>query len=63
MLEQYANSLVAYWMQRAATEHQQLADRELQDIGLSRCRIEAAAHGFEQPDAKRGPTRWTRTVS
>jgi hypothetical protein len=32
----------------------QLDDREPQ-IGLSQCRyIEAAAHGFERPDAKRG---------
>jgi uncharacterized protein YjiS (DUF1127 family) len=53
MLKQCANSLVAYWMRRAAIKQLRLLDNcELREIGLSRCRIEAAAHGLERPDAK-----------
>jgi len=66
MLEQCANLLVACWMRQAIKQLQQLDDREPQDMGLSRCRIEAAAHRFDQPDAKHRPTQWPplyRTVS
>jgi uncharacterized protein YjiS (DUF1127 family) len=55
MLKQCADSLVAYWMRRAAIKQlQQLDNRQLRDIGLSRCGIEVAAHGLERPDANAG---------
>jgi hypothetical protein len=54
MLKQCANSLVAYWMRRAAIKQLRLLDNcELREIGSSRCRIEVAAHGLQRPHAKR----------
>ena len=64
LLKQYANSLVAHWMRRAAIRQLRLLDNcELREIGLSRCYLEAAAHGLERPDAKRGPASSRRSGS
>jgi uncharacterized protein YjiS (DUF1127 family) len=48
------NSIVAYWMRREAIKAlRKLNDRELRDIGLARCHIEAAAKGDTNPDIAR----------
>ena len=48
------NSIVAYWMRREAIKAlRKLNDRELRDIGLARCHIEAAAKGDAHPDIAR----------
>ena len=45
-IEGWAYALITYWDRRAAIKAlQQLDDRALRDIGLSRCHIEAAVGG------------------
>ena len=53
-LAMVGNGIVAYWMRREAIKAlRKLNDRELRDIGLSRCHIEAAAKGGAHPDIAR----------
>jgi uncharacterized protein YjiS (DUF1127 family) len=50
----WVHALVAYWHRRAAIKTlRELDDRALRDIGLARCRIEAAVQGFADPDIAR----------
>jgi len=46
--------IAAEWNRRAAMKAlHQLDDRALRDIGLSRCQIERAVHGFDPSDLAR----------
>ena len=46
--------IAAEWNRRAAMKAlHQLDDRALRDIGLSRCQIEKAVHGFDPLDVAR----------
>jgi uncharacterized protein YjiS (DUF1127 family) len=48
------NSIAAWWLRREAIKAlRKLNDRELRDIGLARCHIEAAAKGETNPDIAR----------
>jgi uncharacterized protein YjiS (DUF1127 family) len=48
------NSIAVWWLRREAIKAlRQLNDRELRDIGLVRCHIEAAAKGDTHPDIAR----------
>jgi len=50
----WARAFAAGWNRRAAMKDlHQLDDRALRDIGLSRCEIERAVHGFDRPDLAR----------
>ena len=54
MLRTWANNLATYWVRRQAIKTLgQLDDRELRDIGLPRCHIEAAVNGVTNPDLTR----------
>jgi uncharacterized protein YjiS (DUF1127 family) len=53
-LETCANNLAARWVRREAIKAlQQLDDRALRDIGISRCHIEAAVGGALNPEMSR----------
>jgi uncharacterized protein YjiS (DUF1127 family) len=53
-LAMLGNSIAAYWLRREAIKAlRKLDDRELRDIGLARCHIEAAAKGATNPDIAR----------
>ena len=46
LLGNLVNGLVAYWVRRQAVKALlELDDRELRDIGIDRCHIEAAVYG------------------
>jgi uncharacterized protein YjiS (DUF1127 family) len=48
------NSIAVWWLRREAIKAlRKLNDRELRDIGLARCHIEAAAKGDAGPDIAR----------
>ena len=48
------NSIAVWWLRREAIKAlQSLDDRQLRDIGLARCHIEAAAKGDTNPDIAR----------
>jgi uncharacterized protein YjiS (DUF1127 family) len=48
------NSIAAWWLRREAIKAlRKLDDRELRDIGLARCHIEAAVGGALNPDMAR----------
>jgi uncharacterized protein YjiS (DUF1127 family) len=48
------NSIAAWWLRREAIKAlRKLDDRQLRDIGLARCHIEAAANGDAHPDIAR----------
>ncbi len=48
------NALAAHWVCREAIKAlQRLDDRELRDIGLARCQIEAAVSGIGDPELGR----------
>jgi len=54
LLRTWANNLATYWVRRQAIKTLgQLDDRELRDIGLPRCHIEAAVNGVTNPDLAR----------
>jgi uncharacterized protein YjiS (DUF1127 family) len=58
ILAGWPSSLAALWLRRAAIRAlQQLDDRELRDIGVSRGEIKAAVNGCAQADAARGRVR------
>jgi uncharacterized protein YjiS (DUF1127 family) len=53
-LAMLGNSIAVWWLRREAIKAlRQLNDRELRDIGLARCHIEAAAKGDTNPDIAR----------
>jgi uncharacterized protein YjiS (DUF1127 family) len=53
-LAMLGNSIAVWWLHREAIKAlRQLNDRELRDIGLARCHIEAAAKGDKNPDIAR----------
>jgi uncharacterized protein YjiS (DUF1127 family) len=53
-LAMLGNSIAAWWLRREAIKAlRQLDDRQLRDIGLARCHIEAAANGDTNPDIAR----------
>jgi uncharacterized protein YjiS (DUF1127 family) len=58
ILANWTNWLAVLWLRRAAIKAlQQLDDRELRDIGISRGEIKAAVKGCAQADAVRGRVR------
>ena len=53
-LAMLGNSIAVWWLRREAIKAlRKLNDRELRDIGLARCHIEAAAKGDAHPDIAR----------
>ena len=53
-IEGWVNNLAAHWVRREAIKAlQQLDDRALRDIGLSRCHIERAVWGVTDPELAR----------
>jgi uncharacterized protein YjiS (DUF1127 family) len=53
-LAMLGNSIAVWWLRREAIKAlRKLNDRELRDIGLARCHIEAAAKGDTNPDIAR----------
>ncbi len=54
----WGNLLVAYFVRRAAIKAlQQLDDRGLRDLGLSRCQIETAVSGLANTESELGRLR------
>ena len=53
-VEAWVNNLAAHWVRREAIKAlQELDDRALRDIGISRCHIENAVWGITNPELGR----------